>query len=766
MTWFENVFGKWVVKHRWLVVAVTLLIVLAAGSGTKYITFINDTRIFFSDENPQLQALEALENTYNRIDNVAFVVAPENGNVFTRENLAMIEYLTEASWQLPYSSRVDSITNYQHTRAEDDDLIVEDLALNSENLSEADIERIKQIALSEPQLVNLLLSPSGHVTSVSANILLPGNSINEVPEVAAYARKMAEDFKTKYPGTDIYLTGGVMFDNAFGEASMNDMSTLIPLMLVVVLLMIGVTLRSFVGTFSTLIIIMISTVTGLGLAGWLGISLNPASANSPTIILVLAVADSVHILVTVFQQMRQGMGKHEAIAESLRINFQPVLLTSVTTAIGFLTMNFSDAPPFRDLGNIVAMGVMAAFVFSVTLLPALLAVLPVRVRPKTGKTDIDCDACNNLASFVIKWQRHILPGALVLILALTAGITRIELNDDWVKYFDKSYDIRIATDFAQEELTGFDIIEYSLESGETGGINSPEYLSKVEEFTNWYREQHKVIHVSTITNTMKRLNKSMHGDDDSYYRIPGQRDLAAQYLLLYEMSLPFGLDLNNQINVDKSATRMIVTFRNMSARELREMDERAREWLSANAPENMFTYGSGLSIIWSHLSQRNINSMLGASFMALVLISGLMIFALRSFKLGMLSLVPNLSPALIAFGLWGFAVGQVGLGLSVVVAMTLGIVVDDTVHFLSKYLRARREYKMGTSDAVRYSFNTVGTAIWVTTAALVSGFMVLTLSGYKMNAEMGLLSAITITIALAMDLFFLPALLLKFDSKK
>ncbi len=179
----------------------------------------------------------------------------------------------------------------------------------------------------------------------------------------------------------------------------------------------------------------------------------------------------------------------------------------------------------------------------------------------------------------------------------------------------------------------------------------------------------------------------------------------------------------------------------------------------------MFTYGSGLSIIWSHISHRNINSMLGASFLALVLISGLMIFALRSLKHGILSLIPNLSPALMAFGLWGFVVGRVGLGLSVVVAMTLGIVVDDTVHFMSKYLRARREHKMNPSGAVRYSFNTVGTAMWVTTVALVSGFLVLTYSGYKMNSEMGLLTAITITLALAMDFLFLPVLLMKVDRK-
>ena len=257
----------------------------------------------------------------------------------------------------------------------------------------------------------------------------------------------------------------------------------------------------------------------------------------------------------------------------------------------------------------------------------------------------------------------------------------------------------------------------------------------------------------------------MHGDDNSYYRLPERRDLAAQYLLLYEMSLPYGLDLNNQIDVDKSATRVIVTVKNMTTRELRSMDEKARVWLKANAPDSMFTYGSGLSIIWAHISARNISSMLGASFAALVLISGLLIFALRSFKLGMVSLFPNLAPAFMAFGIWGIIVGQVGLGLSVIVSLTLGIVVDDTVHYLNHYLHARRGHHMSPSRAILYSFETVGTAMWITTLTLVAGFLVLTFSGYKMNADMGLMSAITITLALATDLLLLPPLLMKVDRR-
>jgi predicted RND superfamily exporter protein len=317
----------------------------------------------------------------------------------------------------------------------------------------------------------------------------------------------------------------------------------------------------------------------------------------------------------------------------------------------------------------------------------------------------------------------------------------------------------------QENLRGWDIIEYSLDSGEPGGIHQPEYLATVEEFTQWYRKQPNVTFVSTITDTFKILNRNMHGDDPDFHTIPDSRELAAQYLLLYELSLPFGQDLNNRINVDKSATRFIVFLKNTTAKDQRAMDAKARVWLKENAPPHMLTYGSGLSMVWAHISKRNIESMLGASFGALIIISAILIMTLRSFRLGIISLIPNLAPAFMAFGIWGMLVGQVGLALSVIVSLTLGIVVDDTIHFLSKYLRARREENMDPVHAVRHAFNTVGTAMWVTTVALVAGFSVLTISGYNVNAQMGLLSAITISLALLLDFFFLPALLLMMDCK-
>ena len=270
-------------------------------------------------------------------------------------------------------------------------------------------------------------------------------------------------------------------------------------------------------------------------------------------------------------------------------------------------------------------------------------------------------------------------------------------------------------------------------------------------------------HVATFTDVMKRLNKNMHGDDEAYYALPESRELAAQYLLLYEMSLPYGLDLNNQINIDKSATRLTVTLDNISAIDVRTLVESGQAWLVANAPVATQSVGSGPLVMFAYISGINIRSMLIGSTLALVLISALMVLALRSVRLGLLSFIPNLIPGAIAFGIWGLASGVVNLGLSIVIGMTLGIVVDDSIHFMTKYLRARREMGVDSQGAVRYAFATVGRALTATSVILVIGFSILSTSAFAMNADMGKMTAITITLALVVDFLFLPPLLMAVD---
>ena len=752
---------SFVITHPWQIFILTLLVVMSAGSGGRFIEFTNDYRVFFSEENPELQAFEEMQNIYTKTDNVLFVIEPEGTDVFNFSTLNMIAELTELSWQIPYSTRVDSITNYQHTLAKDDDLLVGDLVDSSTNLSLEDISYVRGVALKEPLLVKRLISPSGHVTGVNVTIQLPGKSLTEVPEVAQFSRELKSKLEVSYPNHRIHITGLAMMNNAFGESSQNDMTTLVPIMFLTIIVVLGILLRSFSATISSIVMIFFTIIFAMGLMGWLGWKLTPASASAPTIIMTMAVADTVHLLVTFLHNLRKGINKVDAIADSLRINIQPIFITSVTTAIGFLSMNFSDVPPFHDLGNVVAIGVLFAFVLSVTTLPAMVILMPMRIKVREERKN---GVMNSFANIVIEYRKLLLLVMGGIALSLMAFLPQNKLDDQFVEYFDESVDFRQATDFSSQNLSGIYTIQYSLNQGESGGVSEPKFLEDVEMFSEWLRTQDEVMHVQSITDTFKRLNMNMHADDPAFYRLPASREQAAQYLLLYELSLPYGLDLNDQIGIDKSHTRLIITLENLHTEEMLGIEKRMSDWLDNNIADVAYTVASP-SLMFAHIGKRNVNSMLAGTTLALIVISFILILALRSRRIGLISLAPNLIPAGMAFGLWGLMVGQVGLSLSVVAGMTLGIVVDDTVHFLSKYLRARREKGMDEKEAVRYAFNTVGVALWVTSLVLVMGFLVLSQSHFSLNSDMGAMAAITIAIALIMDFLFLPPLLMKLEEK-
>lgn len=761
---FEAAYSTWVIRYRWAIVLVAGGLMLLAAAGMQHLQFESDYRIFFGPDNPQRIAFEELENTYVKNDNLLIVVAPANGKVFTRESLDIVEKITERAWQTPFSNRVDSITNFQYTQAENDDLIVRDLVKNAAQLKPAEIAKIRQIALDEPLLNGSLIREDTAVTGLFVNVQFPGaNPTAENAEVIRFARELAASVEKEHPGTRVYLTGMVMMNNAFTEATTNDLKTLIPLSFAVMVLLLMLLVGTVIGTVAAVTVFAFSIAGALGLSGYIGFPLTSVSASAPIIILTVAIANCVHVLVSFLYGMRQGLGKDAALEESLRVNLQPVFVASVTTAIGFLSLNFSEVPPFQQLGSIVAIGVLLSFVLSVTFLPALIAILPVSTPKRSSGDD---PAMVWLGNFVVRRRSPLLWGMTIIVVTLVANVPRNELNDVLLNWFSTSIQFRSDTDFADEHLTGLYRTEYSLRAGESGSISDPAFLREVDAFANWMRAQPEVRHVRTFTDIMKRLNKNLHRDAPDQYKLPAERNLAAQYLLLYEMSLPYGLDLNDQINVDKSSLRVTATLDSMSNNEILQFNRESAAWLALNAPRIDALPASGAIVMFANIASRNIRAMLLGASVALALISLILIAALRSAKIGVVSVLPNLVPAAMGFGLWGIFVGEVGLSLSIVLSMTLGIVIDDTVHFLSKYLRARRERGLNSQDAVCYAFRTVGRALLITSIILIVGFSVLALSNFANNSTMGILTAIIIALAIFADFLLLPPLLMKIDHKQ
>lgn len=819
-------FGRFVVNHPWFVLIASLLLLFGAMYGAKFLEIKPDYRVFFAEDNPQLVAFDHIQDTYDKADNAMIVLTPKEGGVFSKETLKTIQWLTEKAWHTPYSTRVDSVTNYQHTwvTPEDEDYMLVGALLcvpaksadfdstcehesvtpeMIDGMSQDQLERLEQIVLKEPQVVNRMINPQSSVTAVNITVQVPDDKdleglegeerekkkteiMTATQKVADFVRDLKAQVEERNPNLEVRLTGVVMMNTAFAETGLGDMMTLTPIMLLLVIpLALFFMVRSVSGTIGSVLIIIFSIAGAMGMEGWLGIFLTAPVFSVPTVVATMAVADSVHLLVTYMQSLRHGMAKKEAMVESIRINMMPIFLTSITTVIGFLTMNFSDVPPLQDLGNVVAMGVTFAFIFSITFLPAFIMLLPTKVS--SGRS-AKHEKMDQFADFVVAKRKMLLPLMTVICVGIIAFLPKNELNDEFVKYFDKTIDFRVDSDYTAENLTGLYTMFYSIQGEEENGIHEPKFMSTLQAFVKFAEQQPEVIHVQSYTDVMKRLNKSMNADREECYALPEKslnencnqvlkepeegtdlntriRELTAQFTLMYEMSLPKGMDLNNQVSSDKAGTRVQIALHNLSSIEVLALEEKFSQWFEQNAPDYE-VQGSSPAVMFAHVGQNNIYSMLEGTAWALVLISLLLIFALRSLKLGLLSLIPNIVPMAVAFGIWAIFQGQVGMGLSVVTGMTLGIVVDDTVHFLSKYLRARREKGLDSHAAVKYAFQTVGMALTVTTIVLVLGFLVLGMSHYVMNSHMGILTAITLAAALIIDFLLLPPLLMLLDRKK
>lgn len=760
---FEAV-RRFTVNHPFTVVILSLLLVAAAFSGITQLKQTTDYRVYFGKNNPQLNAFEQFEHQFEQKELLVVGMEAEDGDIFTPDSLAALRELTQRGWELPYALRSSSLSNFQNSYADGDDIIVEALVPEEGPISLEQAAKIKAFALSSEETVGNTVAEKGHAAAVYITTPLPRKNLEaEVPEVANAIRALTDEIASKYPGHRFHISGVIMLNDAMAQTTKHDLSVLFPAAYLLILFGLIAYFRRLIPALSTWAVVILATLGAYGSAGWMGITMNAASMASGMIVMTLAVADCVHILVTYYYGIEKGKDRIEAMAESLRLNLQPVFLTSITTAIGFLSLNFSDSPPFRDLGNIVAVGVIFAFLLSVFFMPAVMMWLPAK-----GKAEAKRRWTESLADFVITHQKRLLLGVGVLILAMSAGIPLNRFGDNYAEYFAESIPFRSATDFINENVVGMQQLQYTLRSEEAGGINSPEFLAEMERLEAWFLTQPNVRKAISIVDVHKRLNKTMHGDDPTWERIPDSQELAAQYLFFYELSLPQGLSLNTMVDPDKQLTRFIVLMNTVDATELTQLANDAQAWMQTNMPASMVGSAEpvGIGMMFAKIARRNFTSMIGGMFVALVMISGLMMVMMRSFRIGLISLIPNLVPAIMGFGLWGFLVGQIGISLAIVGSMTLGIVVDDTVHFLSKYLRARREGNLSAEDAVRYAFHNVGSALTLTTVILAAGFMIISLSSYQLTAHMGQLTAMTILLALVCDFLFLPPLLMLLDRNK
>ena len=757
-------FAKLLIKYRYLSIGLVIIVVCLLATGLTKLTFNPDLETYFPEGHPAVIRYNEIDDMFIPTDNLIIAVHSNEGTLFNGDSLKVIEELTKKSWTIPYSVRVDSLTNYSYVKSVNDDLIVEPFIEEAEKKSIEFIEKRKDLVAGEDIIYKSLISEDKKTSVVSIIVDPPGpNKEDQNSELINYILGFIEPIKESNENLDIRLLGNPYLDYISPRIVKAEMPVVMPLMLLLIFLIVFLMIRSYAAVLATFIVILMSLIATFGSIGILGNPLNQMVTTIPILIITLALADCIHLFSIYFQNRVKGISSKESMEKSLEMNIQPLFLTTISTCIGFLCLNFIEVAPLRDFGNAVAIGIGFAFIFTIFFIAPIVSFFEVKTASKVTK---QTRFSTSVGSFILKNGNKLIFSITSISFLILLCIPMNELDENPTQMYAEGFTSFSSDTLWLDEKLSVTFPVNFLATNEEGQVSDPDFLKILDKFSVWLEEREQVNHVTSLANNMKNLNKSMHGDDPEWKKIPENADLSAQYLFFYEMSLPMGLDLNSSISQDRKSTKISATLKDMSANEFKEFNNEVLGYIQQNNLENMISEPSSFRVIFTYMVEAIVNSLLYGLFIGILLITLIIGLFFRSYLLPALSIFPNILPIGMGFGLWGLFVGDVGFMVAVGMGSTLGVIVDFTVHFLSKYELARKEFKKSVEESVIYSFETVGFALIIMTVVLALGFSVLNLVTFIPIQDFAKFSVICFIGGLIINFLFLPNLLMKFDKRK
>lgn len=753
-------FVNFIINYRWLIVLITPFIVIAFAYELKSAQFDGSYRIWFAPDSKSLQKYDRFKEVFGNDDSMIIVFRDEEG-ILTHKALGVIERVTEKLWTTQYIARVDSLTNYQYVHVnqdQPDDILVENFIEDRASLTKEQLREKEKIALNEDALVGRIISKDAKTTMIVARITPKGgNTVGASMSIVEAVNSYLEEENAS--GYEFYLAGGPVVNQTFSSLAIHDVTTFTPLVIMIVILLLWFVFRRVSGMLVSILVVIFTFTLVMSLQVVLGYKFNNFTVNMPVFIIAIAIADVMHLFWIYLLFRKNGANNEDAIYESMCRNFLPIFLTSITTAIGFMSLGISEIVPIQTLGIATATGALLAFVLSIIFVPAMLAILNINVNPK--ETQIQEEKLSSLsllyAHFILKYDKQIILLSFVLFSFMAFGLTQLKVDSNAVKYFREDVPFRETVALIQKHLTGPMTYEIVADSKEKDGIKEPLFMSTVEQFSQELKSKFSdARHTSSLVDVVKKFNEIVAFNKS----VPTDKNLIAQYLLLYSLSLPQGMEINDKMDVDERYLRISTSMNVVDTSKDLEMMAWIEEWWSktpysaeVNGQTSMFAY------MQTDVTQTLIESIT----LAIVVISLVMFFIFRNIRMIPVFLIPNILPIVLVIGMMGWLGITIDIGVAISGAIILGIAVDDTIHFLLKYQEARQK-GLGLRESLAYVIEFAGSAILFTTLILSCAFIVFNFSQFMLNANFGLVTAIALIIAVVVDLLLLPAILSRYDA--
>lgn len=714
---------------------------------------------WLSNDDPYIERLSEFEDLFGNDERLIVLMELKGErSVFEKDVIQGIDEITEKMWQVPEIVRVESLTNFHWSYAEGDELVTEPFLppelIDQENF----LKKRESDALEHRVIPGVYFSKDLKSAIIYGRISYNPDRPSDFAKITKGAQKLIADYEED-ERFELHLLGEPILSQTFQTTSFKDLGTMLPFLFLLIIVYLAYSFRSWMGVFIPLTIIITSIGFATGLIGMLGIKANSLTFVLPSILMAIAIADSVHLLTTFFDQHLKGASIKDAAKRSLEKNLYPVFLTSLSTAIGFASLVSSNIVPVRDLGFLAATGTMAAMVFSYLLvIPLLTMFMTKREGKKTSINQrmLSRDSVRVYLTWIDKYKNAILLSFVGFAILSTYVGLQNTIDSNPFSYFKPSDPLSKANVYTLEHYGGVGGPEILVDSGSAEGIKDPEYLKKVDSFQQWLVEKPYINSVMSVVNILKEMNQALFQGDPAQYKINDQRDVIAQELFLYTLGLPMGMDINNQVDLEQRNLRLSMLWEiQNSAESLEKINEIEKE----AKKRELDVVVTGKAILFQRMNNYVVNTFFSSISMALLLITIILIFVFKSVKVGLLSLIPNFIPVVFGAALLTVLEIPIDIGCAIVASVTLGIAVDDTIHYLAHYNKLVLQ-GFERFEALVEVMATTGLALIITTVILVSCFGIFIFANLMPNVHFGLLCAFVISLALVCDLVVLPALIL------
>jgi len=782
--WFEKL-AHIIYRNRIKTILIVFIFLASLVSQIPKITMDLSTEGFLHNDDPRLLEYQDFRDQFGRDE--VLIIAMEPENIFDKEFLLKAKKLhEEMEEKVPHVEEVNSMINARSTRGNVDELIVEDL-LEDWPETDEEMQILKKRVMSNRMYKNLLVSEDGGLTTMIIKTnnyssqgkeedLLDGFEDDGEESPDAGEKKYltneenseivntVEEILDKYRSPDfpVYLAGSPVITHFLKKSLIRDMRRFVVLAVLTIAVFLFLMFRRISGVVLPLLVVVASLLSTIGLMAISGIPIKLPTQILPSFLLAVSIGASVHILAIFFQHYEKNGGKEEAIAAALGHSGLPCIMTHVTTASGLISFSTAAIAPIANLGVFASIGVLLALIYTLLLLPAFLALIPIKNRQtdmKIQKASLMDRLLSWVAGFSTKHPYSILlVTAIIIIVSLTMATT-IRFAHDPLRWFPEESSIRQASEKLDRELRGTVSLEVIVDTGKENGLHEPEVLNRLEKAEK-YIESLDFGEVFagkawSLTTILKEINQALHENHSDYYTIPEKKDVIAQEFLLFENS--GSDDLEESIDSQFSMARFTVKVPFTDAIKYREFMRVITDYFNKNFPHENITITGMVSLLFRTLLNV-FTSLIKSYFIALIIITILMVFLIGRLRIGLLSMIPNITPIVIMLGIMGFLSLPMDAFTMLVGSIAIGLAVDDTIHFMHNF----RRYYEKTGDpvaAVHETMHTAGRAMLVTTVVLSIGFFIFTLAAMNNLINFGLLTGITIIMALLADYFLAPALM-------